>query len=49
MFARRYWAGRYFAPRYWPVGGGGPPPGTGSAEPTYFICNLGRMMNRRGG
>lgn len=26
---------------------GGPPPSSDNSLPTYFICNMGRMMGRR--
>lgn len=45
MFGHRYFGARYFGPRYWGQGAGGGGASTLLAE-VYFICNVGRMMNR---
>jgi hypothetical protein len=47
VFGHRYFGARYFGPRYWgPAGVVPPPPGGVALGEVYFICNVGRMMNR---
>lgn len=47
MFPRRYFAGRFFAPRYWPQSAGGAPAPAGRlARLATPIASVGRLLTR---
>lgn len=48
MFPRRYFAGRFFAPRYWPQSTGGAPPAPSGIVARLItpIASPGRLLVR---
>ena len=44
MFARTYFSGRYFAPRYWPPAGAAPPSPWAAQEPAWLTIDPGQVF-----